>query len=248
MNKILVSKNKISCDNHAVNISRNKITFTSDGEYIVIYQDDYDYEITFIVDYDVKLIETSFDRVLNINNRYVVNNKLRVFKFYNNKSVLEHINIDLCSEKAEIDYHFSNICKVEERYTVDINHKAKNTYSNIVNKSIALKNSVLKFIINSNVGKEYTGSVLEQNTRILAMGECDASISPNMYIDLDDVSAKHGSVIGTFKDDDVFYLMSRGISYNDAIKLLIKGYIMGNMEVDVDTRMMIMEIIDTYWR
>ena len=55
------------------------------------------------------------------------------------------------------------------------------------------------------------------------MGECDTKISPNMFIDLDDVIAKHGSAIGTFKDDQVFYLMSKGINYNDALKLLIKG-------------------------
>ena len=80
------------------------------------------------------------------------------------------------------------------------------------------------------------------------MGECDASISPNMFIDLDDVEAKHGSVIGAFKEDQVFYLMSKGISYNDTLKLLIKGYIMSNMEVDSDLRLRIMDIIDTYWR
>ena len=56
------------------------------------------------------------------------------------------------------------------------------------------------------------------------------------------------SVIGSFKEDDIFYLMSKGINYSDTLKLLIKGYIMSNMEVDADTRMRIMEIIDTYWR
>ena len=249
MNKILVSKNKISCDNPLVSIKKNKITISSDGEYIVIYNDDGEYEITFMVSGNIKIIESSFDKSLKINNRYIVSSgKLKVVKFYNNKEVDEHINIDLCSELAEIDYHFSNICRLEERYMIDINHKCKNTYSNIQNKGIALKNSILKFIVNSNVDKEAIGSVLEQNTRIVTMGECDAAISPNMYIDLDDVSAKHGSVIGSFKDDDIFYIMSRGIGYNDALKLLIKGYIIANMDVDIDTRMKIMEVIDTYWR
>ena len=197
----------------------------------------------------VKLIETSYDNILDVKNKYIVNNgELNVYKFYNNKSVNELIDIDLCNELCKCNYHFANICKEEERYTININHKCKNTYSNIVNRSIAIMNSMLKFIINSNVKKDCVGSVLDQNTRIVTMGECDASISPNMFIDLDDISAKHGSIIGTFKDEDVFYLMSKGISYNDTLKLLIKGYIMANMEVDVDTRMKIMEIIDMYWR
>ena len=69
-----------------------------------------------------------------------------------------------------------------------------------------------------------------------------------MFIDLDDVIAKHGSVIGTFKEDQVFYLMSKGISYNDTVKLLIKGYLLSKIRVNVDIRMKIMNIIDRYWR
>lgn len=80
------------------------------------------------------------------------------------------------------------------------------------------------------------------------MGECDTKIEPNMFIDLDDVEARHGSVIGTFKDDQVFYLMSKGISYNDTLKLLIKGYLLSKIEVSVDVRIKMMDIIERYWR
>ena len=80
------------------------------------------------------------------------------------------------------------------------------------------------------------------------MGECDTSISPNMFIDLDDVEARHGSIIGSFKEDSIFYLMSKGISYSDTLKLLIKGYLLGKFNGDVDLRFRIINVIDTYWR
>ena len=249
MNKIIVSNNKISSDSFDINIKNNEVVFNNSGEYILEYTQDGSYNITFIIKNDVKLIESSYDLELDINNKYIIDNgSLKVVKFYNNKKVIENIDIDLCTSRSKIDYYFSNICRMEERYNINVNHKCKETISNIQNKSIALKNSILKFVINSNVGKDSVESVLEQNTRIVTMGECDAAISPNMYIDLDDVSAKHGSVIGSFKDDVIFYLMSKGINYNDTLKLLIKGYIMSNMDVDVDNRMKIMEIIDLYWR
>ena len=248
MNKILVDNDKISTDGNVI-IKNNIIEINDSGEYLLEYISDGSYKLTFIINDSIKLIETSYDKELDINNEYIVNSgELKVFKFYNNKIVNEVIDINLCNELAKVDYHFANICREEEKYTININHECKNTYSNIQNRSIALKNSILKFIINSNVKKECISSVLDQNTRIVTMGECDASISPNMFIDLDDVSAKHGSVIGSFKDDDVFYLMSKGISYSDTIKLLIKGYILANMEVDADTRMKILQIIDLYWR
>ena len=42
--------------------------------------------------------------------------------------------------------------------------------------------------------------------------------------------------------------MSKGISYNDTVKLLIKGYLLSKIRVNVDIRMKIMDIIDRYWR
>ena len=80
------------------------------------------------------------------------------------------------------------------------------------------------------------------------MDECDAKIAPNMFIDIDDVEARHGSIIGSFKEDDVFYLMSKGISYNDTLKLLVKGYLLHDIGGYFDLRQRIMDVINMYWR
>ena len=237
MNKILVSKDKI-----------NNIKLL-DGEYILEYMDDGDYENNFIINGCVKLTICSFDKKINIKNNYDINNgSLNIVTFYNNLSVGVVDNINLCKKGVSVDYCFSNICRGIEKYTININHNAKDTKSNIINKSVALQNSDIKFIINSSVLKECTNSSLDQNTRIVTMGECNAAISPNMFIDLDDVEAKHGSVIGSFKEEDMFYLMSKGINYNDSLKLLIKGYLLANFLGNIELRFRIMDIIDTYWR
>lgn len=244
MNKIIVSKNGIE----GINIFNNCIEL-SDGEYSLEYIDSCKYNISFVINGNVELIESSFDKDLVINNKYIVNDGyLKVVKFYNNLSVDETIDIDLCNNNSKIDYCFSNICRGVEKYIININHKYKNTISNINNKSIALINSKINFVINSNVYKDCIKSILDQNTRIVTMGECDASISPNMFIDLDDVEARHGSVIGSFKEDQVFYLMSKGISYSDTLKVLIKGFLLANLDVDAQLRFKIVDIIDTYWR
>jgi len=248
MNKIIVNRNIISSNIDSVIINENTITFNKDGYYEIDYVGCENLDIRFIVNANIKLLESSFDEELIVNNNYVVNDgSLSVVKFYNNKKVSEKIDIDLCGFGSKIDYKFSNICRESENYLININHNARNTVSNINNKSIALNNSNLNFVINSNIGKEQCGSILNQNTRIVTMGECETKISPNMFIDLDDVEARHGSVIGTFKDEQIFYLMSKGISYNDSLKLLIKGYLFSNVDVDGDIKKKIMDIIDIYW-
>lgn len=250
MNKILVNKNVINSDSKGIMVVDNVITFISDGDYSLEYVECDDIKIVFLVDgCNVRLQESSFDNEVIVNNRYeITNGSLIVNKFYNNKSVRENIVINLNKDGDRIDYNFSSISRLEEYYRIDIYHKSKKTVSNISNKSVALKNSILNFIVNSNVYKDSIFSKLDQNTRIVTMGDSSCKICPNMFIDLDEVEARHGSVIGTFKDDQLFYLMSKGISYNDAIKLLIKGFILGNIVVNLDLRALINNVIEMYWR
>lgn len=250
MNKILVSRDKIISDSSNVKIDGNIIKLLDSNKYSLEYMDINDINLCIEIDNGVKaiLFESSFLDDIKVNNRYVINNgELRVNKFYDNNKVDENIDIDLYCE-GKIDYRFSNICKNEENYIININHNGKGTVSSINNKSIAMDSSKLNFVINSRVKKEYEKSVLDQNTRIVTFGESDSSISPNMFIDCDDVEARHGSIIGTFKDDMVFYLMSRGIEYNEAIKLLVKGYLFSNVDTDNVLREKILNVIEMYWR
>ena len=251
MNKILVSRDKIITNSDSVLIDGNVVKLLVSGIYTIEYNDVEDIELCIYVDgnVDAVLYESSFLDRINVNNRYVVKNgTLRVNKFYDTMYVDEKIDIDLMCEFSKIDYRFSNICNNNENYVININHNNRNTVSNINNKTIAMDGSKINFVINSIVGKEYEKSILDQNTRIVTIGDTDAKISPNMFIDLDDVEARHGSVIGTFKDDMVFYLMSRGITYNDSIKLLVKGYLFSNIDTDNSLREKILNVIDMYWR
>lgn len=248
MNKIIINRD-IVCNSENVIIKDNKITFNKDGLYEIEYKSNGEYEIEFMINNNITILEYSFDNNITIHNHYIVNKgNLNIYKFYNNHNVLETDDIDLCNEMASVNYKSSSICREEEKYIVNINHLCKNTKSDIVNKAVALKNSKIKYIVNSNVIKEAIKSVLNQTSRIVTMGECETEIEPNMYIDLDDVEAKHGSIIGTFKEEDIFYLMSKGISYNDTIKLLVKGYLLSNMIDNHEIRKKIIDIIDSYWR
>lgn len=250
MNKILIDRDKILYDPFMVRVNDNQITFLESGLYIVEYENIDRVNYCFMVsnNKEVILSESSFSNDLIVDNKYIVDNgNLIINKFYDNNSVLENIDIELYNN-GKINYKFSNICKNKESYNINIKHNGMGTISNISNKSLAIDGGKLDFVINSIVEKEYKKSVLNQNTRIVTIGDCDCKISPNMFIDCDDIEARHGSVIGTFKDDMIFYLMSRGINYNDSVKLLVKGYLFSNLDVNVELRDKIFNVIDKYWR
>jgi len=252
MNKILIRNGIVdNSKSDGYTISSNKIIFKTSGTYYLEYLGDMDVNLVMVVDggIEVLLIETSFNNKLNVNNHYIVKDgTFKVNKFYCNKKVYEKIEIDLMSENSRMDYYFSNICLLVEDYEIKINHLNKKTISNIRNRAVALNNSKLNFVINSNVSKGMDESLLDQTTRVITFGESDVKIVPNMFIDLDNVVAKHGSVVGTIREEMIFYLMSRGIEYNEAVKLIIKGYLFSNGQFDYDLRSKVFKIIDMYWR
>ena len=55
---------------------------------------------------------------------------------------------------------------------------------------------------------------------------------PILIIDCDDVHASHGCAIGTLDDNEIYYLMSRGISRKKSINLLMKSFLVNGGNED----------------
>ena len=55
---------------------------------------------------------------------------------------------------------------------------------------------------------------------------------------------RSASVIGNVNEEELFYLMSRGISYNEAIKIIIKGIILSNINPNMEYREKILNILE----
>ena len=251
MNKILVINNKI-VDNDNVIIKDNVIYLRKSGNYKIEYIDcdNINVNINIESNINVDLLEYSSNNKIKINNKYILNDNslLNVYKFYYNYDLNENINIDLNGYNSKINYYFSSIGKNNESYKLNINHNHSNSSSNVINKLIAFDKANINCIINSNLEDGKTGCVLNQDTKIITFGDNNCKIEPNMFIEEDDVEARHASVIGKFNQDDLFYLLCRGIKYEEAIKLLVKGYILSNLKMDNEYRMYILNVINTNWR
>ena len=89
-----------------------------------------------------------------------------------------------------------------------------------------------------------TDCVVNQNNRIINLNDKKSTINPILLIDENDVEANHAALIGKFSKEEVFYLMSRGIDYDSAINLLVKGF----LYIDIKDDERINKIIDKYWR
>lgn len=248
MNRIIVDKNILSdYRDNDIEIHYNKIIFKRNGDYTLEYvnSDLVDLEIEVIDSVFVKLFIFSCDNKLRVKNYYKIgtNSNLLLFQFYYNDYVNEEIRFDLNGENSLLSYHFSSISRGLEEYHIIVNHNNHKVSSEIVNKCIGLDGSKIKMQIDSVLDKGNQDCVMDQSSRIMTLGDVEATIIPNMFIEEDSVEARHGSVIGRIRPEEIFYLMSRGIREDEAIHLLIKGFVFSNLVVDMDKRARIFQVI-----
>jgi Fe-S cluster assembly protein SufD len=68
-------------------------------------------------------------------------------------------------------------------------------------------------------------NAVQTNKNILLSDTAKIHSKPQLEIYADDVSCSHGSTTGQIDKDAVWYMQSRGISYSEAIQLLLSGFI-----------------------
>ena len=64
----------------------------------------------------------------------------------------------------------------------------------------------------------------QTNRNMLLSSDARIDTIPGLEIKADDVRCSHGATIGKIEEEQVFYLLSRGIPYPDAVKLIVEGF------------------------
>lgn len=249
MNKIKVVNNKIiPFVSDDVEINDNSINFNNNGNYFIDYIDCNNVSLCINVNNNkcIHLFEYSNNNDINFNIKYNLDmaSSLIISKFYYNNKCNEVVNISLNKKGANIKYNFSSISKNHDNYLINIYHNDSTTNSDIFNRTIAKENSSNNFDINSYVENKILDCYLNQSTKIITLGDSNNKINPNMFTHDNSVTAIHASVIGNVNEEELFYLMSRGISYNEAIKIIIKGIILSNINPNMEYREKILNILE----
>lgn len=151
------------------------------------------------------------------------------FSFNSSSKVLVNIK----KENVSLFYYYNNINYDDNSFDIKINHNAINTHSELFNHGVNVKDNKLDFSITCYVPKEYSKCICYQDNQIINLSDGKSTIKPNLLIDNFDVNSSHSAYIGTFKNEDMFYLMSRGISRSNCYKLLLKGFLINSRFIDV---------------
>ena len=177
-----------------------------------------------------------FDNNLNENLKYnfsnidIYENSISENFIYSSESKFSKNEI-ICNLKEKYSSAFINgVINLDQskqhEIQTNINHLAENTKSYQLIKSIL--NDKSKGVYQ---GKIFVNEIAQktdgyQLSKALLLDEnTEFNGKPELEIYADDVKCSHGSTSGNLDENAIFYLMSRGLDFKEAKKLLIEGFI-----------------------
>ena len=119
-------------------------------------------------------------------------------------------------------------------------HVAPNAGSDLLYKGALDGSSRAAFrgIIRVHPGAQGTDAY-QTNRNLLLSDNARADSSPNLEIEADDVKCSHGATVGQLDADALFYLLSRGLSRQQAERLVVLGFL-----GDVMSRLPLGDVVD----
>ncbi len=105
-------------------------------------------------------------------------------------------------------------------------HAAKNTSSTIRAKSISKSGGITSYRGLVRVAPKATGTTSSVTCDALLIGSGAISNTyPFMKIDTNKADIAHEASVGRIGDEEIFYLQSRGLSEEEAVKMIVSGFI-----------------------
>lgn len=172
------------------------------------------------------------DNNKNNNYTYDIDEDTIIYHFSINSS--SEVNINLNKSNINLYYYYNNINYDNNTFKIKVNHNKSNTHSELYNHGVNIKDNKLTYYVDGIVPKKSSKCICNQENQIINMNDGKSTICPNLLIDNYDVDSNHSAFIGEFSRDKLFYLMSRGITKEDAYKLLLNGFLINSDSIDLN--------------
>ena len=141
---------------------------------------------------------------------------------------------------------FSLVDKNHHEIRTKINHLIDNTKSYQLIKSVSENDSRAVYQGKIFVSSEAQKTDGYQLSKAILLDETtEFNAKPELEIYADDVKCSHGSTSGSLDENSIFYLMSRGLKYEEAKGLLVNGFLLDVVEkiTDLEIKNLIKNII-----
>ena len=140
------------------------------------------------------------------------------------KQTLDIITAEQGSDMRHTGMYFTERDEHLDLFTTD-RHEAGHTTGDTVWKGALTGDSRASYegLIHILPGAQETDTYL-QTHQILLSPKAKGDAIPSLIVETDNVKASHGGTVGELDQDQIFYMMTRGLSRAEAVRVLVEGY------------------------
>lgn len=140
------------------------------------------------------------------------------------------LTIDCALAGAHASVDITNICRAtdsgSQKSVTNVLHSAPHTRSLVSSRGVASDSSSVELSGLAKIEKSAPGSVSRVECKALLLGEkARARADPLLEILNNDVDCSHAASVREIEREKVFYLQTRGLSEEDAKKLIVDGFL-----------------------
>lgn len=216
------------------------------ADVIITIEGSKDSEITL----DVTVNRDARIRVLTINHssgKIVLNEHYRLYG--DSDTVIAHAELnpadttlnavhELMEPGARLTVNSATMCRSRKLFNQDTLHHAGNTSAQINNYGVVLADGYCDMVVRNTIDKGAHKASTHQASRLLTYDKTAVGkILPILYINDNDIEASHAASMGQPDEEQLYYLQSRGMSRNEALKLIIVGYLLPITKVIDDDKL-----------
>lgn len=178
----------------------------------------------------LKSVTNCYGNITNVINGYLLKNANLIMDDIgiNDKEVDTLANLYILDENTKVDLTnvVINSTSLLQKYKYIITHISPNCESTTKNYGISRNDSYLSFDNFGVIKKGASKTILTQKTKGIIL-DMYSSISANPLLEIDenDVIANHGASIGAIDEEDLYYLMSRGLNREESESLIVQAFV-----------------------
>lgn len=146
----------------------------------------------------------------------------------NDKQVVGDFGTDLRGDGSHCEAKVVAITTGDQVSGIDtkITNYGQHSIGHILQHGVILQSSTLTFNGVGHIVKGARGSDAQQESRVLMLSRtARGDANPILLIDENDVTAGHAASVGRVNEEQMYYLMSRGIDKATAQRLVIRGFL-----------------------
>ena len=181
-----------------------------------------------IVDNNINKEVCLFNEKYENINIIIKDNASLIIDYFNDIDELKTmINIEI-GNKSSLIFNHSYINTNNYELNIDINYKSELS-SAVINIKGINDNGLSSINAIGKVESNNINNVLDEKIKIININNGKSICKPIMLINTSKVIANHENVIGSINGEELVYLMSKGLSKENAENLLCKGYLLSNI-------------------